>query len=79
MKRIIIIAIAIIVSSIVLWAMFDQGLSDSEGLQNAVDACTDDIDKWGPSDRDLESCLDDAYNQHGSAKEKQRWFGDNEH
>jgi len=30
----------------------------------------------GPSDRDLESCLDDAYNQHGSTEQKQSWFDD---
>jgi len=31
-----------------------------------------------PSGSNLESCLDDAYNQYGSAEEKQSWF-DNEH
>jgi len=25
---------------------------------------------------DLESCLDDAYNQYGSVEEKQSWFDD---
>jgi len=30
----------------------------------------------GPSGRDLESCLDDAYNQYGSAEQKQSWFDD---
>lgn len=76
MKTIIIVVIAIIVSVVVLWAIFGQEFSDSKGLQNAIDACTNDIDKGGPSGRDLENCLDDAYNQYGSTEEKQRWFDD---
>ena len=59
-----------------MWAVFSQEFSDSEGLQNAIDECTKEIDDMGPSGRDLESCLDDAYNQYGSAEQKQSWFDD---
>lgn len=76
MKPVIIITIIVIVSVIVMWTVFAQESSDSEGLQNAIDECTNAIDNMSPSDRDLESCLDDAYNQYGSAEEKQRWFDD---
>ncbi|QLH06230.1 hypothetical protein [Nitrosopumilus ureiphilus] len=76
MKPIIIIVITIIVSVVVLWAVFGQEFSDSEGLQNAIDACTKEIDNMETTGRDLESCLDDAYNQHGSTEEKQSWFDD---
>jgi hypothetical protein len=79
MKSIIIITIAIIVSSIVLGIIFGQGFSDSEGLQNAIDACTNDIDNGGSSGRNLENCLDGTYNQYGNTEEKQEWFGDDEH
>ena len=73
MKSVIIISIAVIVSVVVLWAVFAQEVSDS-GLQNAIDECTNTIDNMGPSN--LESCLDDAYNQYGSAEQKQNWFDD---
>ena len=73
-----IIVMVIVISIIVSWAVLGQEFSDSEGLQNAIDECTKDIDNMGPSNRNLESCLDDAYNQYGSAEEKQSWF-DNEH
>ena len=35
-----------------------------------------EIDNIGVSGRDLESCLNDAYNQYGSAEQKQSWFDD---
>ncbi len=73
-----IIVMAIVISVVVLWAVFGQEFSDSKVLQNAIDECTKDIDNMGSSGRNLESCLDDAYNQYGSAEEKQSWF-DNEH
>ena len=73
-----VIIVAAIVLVVILWAVFAQEFSDSEGLQNAIDECTKEIDSMGPSDRDLESCLDDAYNQYGSEKQKQSWF-DAEH
>jgi hypothetical protein len=76
MKPIIIIAIVIVVSVIVLWTIFSQEFPDSDKLQSAIDACTNDIDKWEPSGRNIEICLDDAYNQYGSTKEKQSWFDD---
>ena len=71
-----VIIVAAIALVVILWAVFGQEFSDSEGLQNAIDECTKEIDNIGPSDRDLESCLDDAYNQYGSAEEKQNWFDD---
>jgi hypothetical protein len=64
MKAIIVIVIAIIVSVIVLRAIFGQEYSDSKVLQNVIDACTNDIKNDGTSGRDLENCLDDAYNQY---------------
>lgn len=73
-----VIIVAAIVLVVMLWAVFGQELSDSEGLQNAIDVCTNTIDNMGPSDRDLESCLDDAYNQYGNEEQKQSWF-DGEH
>ncbi len=73
-----VIIIAAITLAVILWAVFGQEFSDSKVLQNAIDECTKDIDNMGPSGRNLESCLDDAYNQYGSAEEKQSWF-DNEH
>jgi len=73
-----VIIVAVITLVVILWAVFDQGLSDSNELQNAIDECTSLIDNIGPSDRDLESCLDDAYNQYGSEEQKQSWF-DAEH
>ena len=76
MKPIIIIAMTIIVSVIGLWTIFGQEFSDSDKLQNAMHVYTNDIDKEGSSGRDLERCLDDAYNQYGSTEEKQRWFDD---
>jgi hypothetical protein len=76
MKPIIIIVMAIIVSVIMLWIIFGQEFSDSDKLQNAIDSCTNEIDNMGSSGRNLESCLDDAYNQYGSTEEKQRWFDD---
>ena len=71
-----VIIVAAIVLVVILWTVFAQEFSDSEGLQNAIDECTKDIDNIGPSGRDLESCLDDAYNQYGSAEQKQSWFDD---
>ncbi len=76
MKSSIIIPIIIIVSIIVTWAIFSLEPSDSEELQNTIDDCTNAINNMGPSDSDLESCLDDAYNQYGSEEEKQSWFDD---
>ncbi len=70
---IIVVAIALVV---ILWVVFAQEVSDSEGLQNTIDECTNEIDNMGPSGRDLESCLDDAYNQYGSEEQKQNWFDD---
>ena len=54
----------------------EEEFSDSKVLQKAIDECTKDIDNMGPSNRNLESCLDDAYNQYGSAEQKQSWFDD---
>jgi len=71
-----VIIVAAIALVVILWAVFGQEFSDSEGLQNAIDGCTSEIDNMGSSDRDLENCLDDAYNQYGSEKEKQSWFDD---
>ena len=71
-----VIIVAAIVLVVILWTVFSQEFSDSEGLQNAIDACTNEIDNMGSSGRDLESCLDNAYNQYGSEEEKQSWFDD---
>ena len=71
-----VIIVAAIALVVILWAVFSQEFSDSEGLQNAIDECTKEIDNMGPSGRDLESCLDDAYNQYGSEEQKQSWFDD---
>ena len=71
-----VIIIAAIILFVILWAVFAQDVSDSEGLQNAIDECTKEIDNIGPSGSDLESCLDDAYNQYGSEEQKQNWFDD---
>ena len=71
-----IIVMAIVISVVILWTVFGQEISDSERLQYAIDDCTEDIDNMGPSGRDLESCLDDAYNQYGSTEQKQSWFDD---
>ena len=71
-----VIIIAAIALVVLLWVVFGQDYSDSEGLQNAIDGCTNAIDNMGPSDSDLENCLDDAYNQFGSAEQKQSWFDD---
>jgi len=71
-----VIIVAAIALVVLLWTVFGQEFSDSEGLQNAIDACTNDIDNMGSSGRDLERCLDDAYNQYGSEEEKQSWFDD---
>ncbi len=69
-----VIIVAAIALVVILWAIFAQDISDSEGLQNAIDECTNTIDSMGSSN--LESCLDDAYNQHGSEEQKQSWFDD---
>ena len=69
-----VIIVAAIALVVILWAVFAQEASDSEGLQNAIDECTNTIDNMGPSN--LESCLDDAYNQYGSEEQKQNWFDD---
>ena len=71
-----VIIVAAIVLVVILLAVFTQEFSDSEELQNAIDECTKKIDNMGPSGRDLESCLDDAYNQYGSEEQKQSWFDD---
>jgi nitrogen fixation-related uncharacterized protein len=71
-----VIIVAAIALVVILWTVFSQEFSDLEGLQNAIDACTNEIDNMGSSGRDLESCLDDAYNQYGSEEEKQIWFDD---
>ena len=71
-----VIIIAAITLVVILWAVFAQDVSDSEELQNAIDECTKEIDNIGPSGNDLESCLDDAYNQYGSEEQKQNWFDD---
>ena len=71
-----VIIVAAIALVVILWAVFSQELSDPEGLQNAIDTCTGEIDNMGSSGSDLESCLDDAYNQYGSEEEKQIWFDD---
>lgn len=71
-----VIIVAAITFGVILWAVFGQEFSESEELQNAIDECTKEIDNMGQSGRDLESCLDDAYNQYGSAEEKQSWFDD---
>ena len=69
-----VIIVAVIALVVILWAVFGQEFSDSEGLQNAIDECTVEIDNMGPSN--LESCLDDAYNQYGNEEQKQEWFSD---
>ncbi len=71
-----VIIVAAITLVVILWVVFAQEVSDSEGLQNAIDECTMTIDNMGQSGSDLESCLDDAYNQYGSVEEKQSWFDD---
>jgi len=71
-----IVIVAAIALIVILWIVFGQEFSDSEGLQNAIDECTVEIDNVGTSGRDLESCLNDAYNQYGSAEQKQSWFDD---
>ena len=73
-----VIIVAAITLVVILWVVFTQEFSDSEGLQNAIDECTKEIDNMGSSGRDLESCLNDAYNQYGSEEQKQSWF-DGEH
>ena len=71
-----IVVMAIVISVVVFWAVFGQEFLDSERLQSAIDDCTKDIDNMGPSGSSLESCLDNAYNQYGSAEQKQSWFDD---
>ena len=71
-----VIIVAAITLGFILWAVFGQEFSESEELQNAIDECTKEIDNMGSSGRDLESCLDEAYNQYGSEEEKQSWFDD---
>ena len=69
-----VIIVAAIALVVILWAVFAQDISDSEGLQNAIDECTNTIDNMVSSN--LENCLDDAYNQYGSKEQKQSWFDD---
>jgi len=69
-----VIIVAAIVLVVILWTVFAQDISDSEGLQNAIDECTNTIDNMVSSN--LENCLDDAYNQYGSKEQKQSWFDD---
>ena len=71
-----VIIVAAITLIVILWVVFVQDVSDSEVLQNAIDECTAMIDNIGPSDRTLEICLDEAYNQFGSEEQKQSWFDD---
>ena len=71
-----VIIVAAIVLGLILLVVFGQEFSDSEGLQDAIDDCTEEIDNMGSSGRDLESCLDDAYSQYGSEEQKQSWFDD---
>ena len=71
-----VIAALLIISVVIVLTVASQDFSDSEELQNAIDKCTKDINNMGTSN--LESCLDNAYYQYGSAEEKQSWF-DNEH
>jgi len=78
MKTVIIIAILLSISISIVLVVSIPDFSDLEGLQNAIDECTKIIDNIGPSDRNLENCLDDAYNQYGSEEQKQSWF-DGEH
>ena len=68
-----VIIVAAITLVVILWVVFAQEVSDS-GLQDAIDECTNTIDNMGPSN--LESCLDDAYNQYGDEEQKQNWFDD---
>ncbi len=50
---------------------------ESSRLQIAIDDCTNDVDNMGrQSGSNLESCLDEAYNRHGSEEQKQSWFDD---
>jgi len=53
-----VIIVAAIALVVLLWVVFGQDYSDSEGLQNAIDGCTNAIDNMGPSDSDLENCLE---------------------
>ena len=76
MKTVIIIAIILSISIGVVLAGSIQDFSDSDKFQNAIDECTKEIDNIGPSDRNLESCLDEAYIQYGSEEQKQSWFDD---
>ena len=69
-----VIIVAAIILVIILLAVFSQDFSNSEELQNAIDECTNTIDSMGTSN--LESCLDDVYNQYGSEEQKQSWFDD---
>jgi len=78
MKTVIIIVILLSISISIVLAISIPNFSDSDGLQNAINECTKIIDNIGPSDRNLENCLDDAYNQYGSEEQKQSWF-DAEH
>ena len=76
MKTTIIIAIVLIISIGIVLTVSSQDFLDSDEFQNAIDECTNEVGNFGPSDRDLESCLDDAYNQYGSEEQKQSWFDD---
>ena len=69
-----VIIVAAIALVVILWAVFSQELSDPEGLQNAIDACTNEIDNMGSSGSDLESCLNDAYNQYLAYHEGQTGY-----
>jgi len=78
MKIAIIIVMVLIISIGIVLAVSSPNFLDSDKFQNAIDDCTKEIGNIGPSDRDLESCLDEAYNQYGSEEQKQNWF-DGEH
>ncbi|MBN4046123.1 hypothetical protein JYT57_00405 [Nitrosarchaeum koreense] len=78
MKTVIIIVILLSISISIVLAISIPDFSDSDTLQNVINECTKIIDNIGPSDRNLENCLDDAYNQYGSEEQKQSWF-DAEH
>ena len=42
-----VIIVAAIALVVILWAVFAQDISDSEGLQNIIDECTNTIDNMG--------------------------------
>ena len=75
--KFVIIVLIVVILIAVLTMVFEKESLNPEKLQNALDECTNRVN-LGMSDRDLENCLDDAYNQYGSEEQKQNWF-DGEH